>query len=371
MKIKIHKYDFLVIGAGLIGALAGLELFKKKFKVLVVEKNNQSLLDQRTLAVNANSRDFLNSLGLWRKLVNEPIKNIIVKDEMNASPLIFENIHESMGSVIYNKDLLLKTRDQLKLNNILIENIELDINNINFTQPLKLKNKYYIFNKIILSVGKNIVSNTQFKKSIFNSHHQSYVGFFNHNLNHKNKAYEIFTKKGPLAVLPAPSSKKYLSTFIYSSKIPIQINELKKLIKKYFHKTHGQLFFKKDFKSFKISPHMTRSDDKNIILLGDSLRSIHPVAGQGWNLGIKDIQTLSELLDQYNIEDHNFTEIYFSRRKIENCTYLAFTNFINSLYENDSKINQSIINFGFQSLLRFAPIRKTFINQAMGRFSLV
>ena len=371
MKIKIHKYDFLVIGAGLIGALVGLELFKKKFKVLVVEKNNQSLLDQRTLAVNANSRDFLNSLGLWRNLVNEPIQNIIIEDETSISPLVFENTNESMGAVIYNKDLLLKARTQLKLKNILIEDIELDINNINYNKPLKLKNKYYIFSKIILSVGKNIAPNAQFKKSIFSSHHQSYVGFFNHNLNHENKAYEIFTKKGPLAVLPAPSSNKYLSTFIYSSKTPIKTNELKKLIEKCFHKTHGQLFFKKDFKSIKISPHMTRSNNKNIILMGDSLRSIHPVAGQGWNLGIKDIQTLSELLDQYNIEDSNLSDLYFSRRNIESLAYLAFTNLINSLYENESKINKSIINLGFQSLLRFPPIRKTFINQAMGRLNLV
>ena len=371
MKNKIHNYDFLIIGAGLIGALAGLELFKKKFKVLVVEKNNQSLFDKRTLAVNANSRDFLNSLGLWRKLINEPIKNIIIEDEINTSPLIFENANENMGSVIYNKDLLLQARSQLKKKNILVENIALDINKINFDQPLKLRNQYYFFKKIILSVGKNVSINDQFKKNIFNSHHKSYVGFFNHNLNHENKAYEIFTKNGPLAVLPAPSLKKYLSTFIYSSKKSILTTELKDLIEKYFKKTHGQLLFMKEFKSFKISPHLVSPNNKNIILMGDSFRSIHPVAGQGWNLGIKDIQTLSDLLDQYNIEDNNLSDLYLSRRKIESYAYLAFTNLINSLYENESKINQSIINFGFQSLVRFAPIRKTFINQAMGRFSLV
>ena len=371
MKNKIYKYDFLIVGAGLIGALAGLELFKKNFKVLVIEKNNQSLLDQRTLAVNANSRDFLHSLGLWQKLVNEPIKKIIIEDEINTSPLIFEKTHEPMGSVIYNKDLLLKTRSLLKKNKILIEDIELNLNKIDFNQPLILNNKYYNFSKVILSVGKNIISNSQFKKKIFNSNYKSYVGFFNHNLNHQNKAYEIFTNKGPLAVLPAPSSKKYLSTFIYSSKIPIETMQLKKIIKKYFHKTHGQLVFKKDFKSFTISPHMMSAKNKNIILIGDSLRSIHPVAGQGWNLGVKDIQTLSELLDQYNIEDHNLSDLYFSRRKIESYAYLAFTNLINYLYEKDSYINKLVINLGFQSLLKFKPIRKTFINQAMGRSILV
>ena len=212
MKNKIYKYDFLIIGAGLIGALVGLALFKKNFKVLVVEKNNQSLLDQRTLAVNANSRDFLNSLGLWCELINEPIQNIIIKDEINITPLVFDNAKEPMGSVIYNKDLLLKARSQLIKNDLLIENIELDIDKIDFNQTIKLKNKCYKFSKIILSIGKNITPNKQFKKSTFTSLHKSYVGFFNHNLNHENKAYEIFTKKGPLAVLPAPSAKKI---FIY------------------------------------------------------------------------------------------------------------------------------------------------------------
>ena len=371
MKNKIHKYDFLIVGAGLIGALAGLQLFKKNFKVLVVEKNDHSLLDQRTLAVNANSREFLQTLGLWNKLRNEPIQNIIIEDEINTSPLIFDNINEPMGSVIYNKDLLLKAREQLKKNNILLENIDLDINKIDFNQPIKLKNKHYSFSKVVLSVGKNIASSEQFKKSIFGFEHRSYVGFFDHSYNHDNKAYEMFTKQGPLAVLPAPGSNKYLSTFIYSSKIPIKIIELKKLIKKYFHKTHGQLTFMKNFKSFKISPHITTSYNKNVILIGDSLRSIHPVAGQGWNLGVKDIQALSELLDQYNFNDPNFSDIYFSRRKMEIYTYLTFTNFINSLYENDSKISKLIIKFGFQSLLRFDLIRRTFVNQAMGRLNLI
>ena len=52
----------------------------------------------------------------------------------------------------------------------------------------------------------------------------------------------------------------------------------------------------------------------NFILLGDAFRSIHPVAGQGWNLGIKDIQTLCSLIDQFSLKDNTINEIYFARR---------------------------------------------------------
>ena len=65
MKNKIYKYDFLVVGGGTIGSLAALALLKK-YTVLVIEKNNLDIKDDRTLAVNANSREFLKNLGLWQ-----------------------------------------------------------------------------------------------------------------------------------------------------------------------------------------------------------------------------------------------------------------------------------------------------------------
>ena len=372
MKNKIHKYDFLVVGAGIIGALTALELIQKKFKVLVIEKSKKTFRDKRTLAVNANSREFLCSLNLWKGLSNEPIKKIIIRDEINNSPLNFENSKEHMGSVVYNKDLLIKARRELLKKKSLIENINIDIEKIKPNSLMKIKNQYYSFDKIILSVGKNHSKSAILKKNEFKSNHTSLVGFFKHSINHNNKAYELFTKMGPLAVLPAPSSNKKFSTFIYSSKDPIQNKDLKKIIKKFFFQTHGQIYFIDDFKYFKIAPHLTISTNKNTFLVGDSLRSIHPVAGQGWNLGIKDIQTLSSLIDQYGINDENLYSVYFSRRKIESSAYLSFTNFLNSLYENDDKkINKLIIKMGFHSLLKLAPIRRIFIEQAMGRVSLI
>ena len=115
MKNKIFKYDFLIVGGGLIGSLAAIALIKKKFKVLVIEKNKSLPNDQRTLAVNANSRNFLTDLGIWKKLKNEqePINKIIIKDYINKEDLIFQNFQESMGSVVFNSSLLKIARDIL------------------------------------------------------------------------------------------------------------------------------------------------------------------------------------------------------------------------------------------------------------------
>ena len=80
----------------------------------------------------------------------------------------------------------------------------------------------------------------------------SFVGFFKHSKNHNNFAYEVFTKTGPLAVLPAPYKNKLFSTFIYSSKIKISYNDLKNLIKKIFSQSHGSINFEKEINFFPI-----------------------------------------------------------------------------------------------------------------------
>ena len=371
MKNKIHNYDFLIIGAGLIGCLAALELIKKNFKVLVIDKNKNLSFDNRTLAVNANSTDFLKGLGLWKILQphSEPIKKIFISDYINAKKITFNHEPEYMGNVIFNRDLLFNARKKLMSKKSILLNVNLPISNLKKENLICIKNKFYMFKKIILSTGKNFDNKAIDKKS-FNQGHQSFVGFFNHSNNHNNTAYELFTKTGPLAVLPAPHKDKLFSTFIYSSKIKTSYNDLKNLIRKNFSQSHGLIHFEKNYNSFQLSPHLSYPINKNFLLLGDNLRSIHPVAGQGWNLGIKDIQTLSKIIDQYSLDDPILEQIYFSRRNIESFLYLNFTSFLNFLYEEENNIKKNIVKLGF-NILNIAPIKNVFIRQAMGRDKLI
>jgi 2-octaprenyl-6-methoxyphenol hydroxylase len=253
IKNKIHKYDFLIIGAGMIGCLTALSLLKKKFKVLVVDKEDLSINDTRTLAVNAKSRDFLKYLNLWDELKQtQPIKNIYIKDYINCEDLIFENKEEDMGTVIYNKDLLFKARKILLDKKSLYKNINVSLEKLLQSKKTIISNKKIEFKKIILTTGKFFNNELIINKKTFDEGHISYVGFFNHTKKHQNNAYEIFTSKGPLAVLPAPNKSQKYSTFIYSSKIDHNI-DIHSLISNNFKKTHGKIIFNRDIKSFTIT----------------------------------------------------------------------------------------------------------------------
>ena len=372
MKNKIFKYDFLIVGAGLIGALTAMALHKKNFKVLIIDKENYVLSDKRTLAVNANSKEFLEQLGVWSDISTKPqtINKIVIKDYINTSPNLFVNKNEPMGSVIFNKELHEIVRRKLKNLKLLKSNIDLNINNLTPFKPLKINNKTYSFKKIIISIGKNIKLKSGQKSVIFEKGHNSYVGFFTHENDHNNIAYEYFKKEGPLAVLPAPSTNNKKSTFIYSTNKNISNTEIFSIIKKDFKISHGHIKFDRQISKFPVTPHLKKFD-KDFIFIGDSLRSIHPVAGQGWNLGIKDIQSLCKLTKRYHLENKIFNSIYYSRRIIESMLYLGFTSIINSLYENQNTINRSIIKVGYVGLNNFKIFKDLFIKQAMGKINLI
>ena len=101
------------------------------------------------------------------------------------------------------------------------------------------------------------------------------------------------------------------------------------------------------------------------------MRSIHPVAGQGWNLGIKDIQIFCDLLEEHSINSQILERIFLSKRLPTNVSYLAFTNILNELYENKSIISKTVVKLGFSVLQNSSFLRNIFIKQAMGRLNLV
>ena len=153
MKNKILKYDCLIVGSGLLGSLLGIALIKKKYKILIIEKenlSNRAFSDQRTLAVNANSRDFLQSINLWEKLNNQStnIEQISIKTFLNSDELVFKDQKESMGSVIYNKELLSIAHKFLINQKSIIDNTLINLNQLKVDDNIQIKKKITLLKKL-------------------------------------------------------------------------------------------------------------------------------------------------------------------------------------------------------------------------------
>ena len=113
MKNKINNYDVLIVGGGLIGSLLALNLSRINKKILVIEKNKVTFQDSRTLAVNSNSKKFLEKINIWKKIKNEPQKldKIIIRDYINKENLVFENQKRKIPKL---KKYLLKIWENLE-----------------------------------------------------------------------------------------------------------------------------------------------------------------------------------------------------------------------------------------------------------------
>ena len=121
----------------------------KKIQCFGYRKNKILPNDKRTLAVNANSRDFLKNLGIWKELKSnfESIDKIMIKDYVNKDDLIFHNTAESMGSVVFNRSLLKISRDYLKRNKILLTDIDFKLSNHNPKKIVSINSKKYFLIK--------------------------------------------------------------------------------------------------------------------------------------------------------------------------------------------------------------------------------
>ena len=310
--------DVLIIGAGLVGLVAAHSLSSLNYNVTVIDKafltkNKKSFNDTRTVAVSEGSKQFLENLSLWSSLNKyaQPIKTINVYDRTPKNKILFSNSYNNkkLGYVIENK----KFSEILRKKLLDFKNIEIRQNTFLykietnkkiskiFTQKTKINSKL-----VIAADGKNsdtrkIVGNKIFRKKYAES---ALVLSFFHERKLNNTAFEIFYNTGPLAILPMKSFNNYSqSTIIWSHKDDFIVkleNSHKEFLLNYLEEQVGEITGKilkiNTTQRFPLSAHINDSfANKRLIYVGDSAHSIHPIAGQGWNLGVNDVKNLNKI----------------------------------------------------------------------------
>jgi len=389
--MKEIKTDVLIVGSGLVGLVAAHCLSSLNYKVILVDKKNfidtkNSFKDTRTVAVSEGSKIFLESLSLWSSLKNyaEPIKDIKVYNRSLSNKILFKNQkkNKKLGYVIENKKfskILIHKLQKFK-NTTIHYGFDLTDVKLNDRNSIAFSNKAIVNSKILIAAdGKNskikkIVGNKTFKKNYAES---ALVLNFIHQKKLDNSAYEIFYKTGPLAILPMKSSEKnFQSTVIWSNKdrfLKKLINMDPLFVRSFMEEKIGNIVGNiNKINSSQIFPLSAHINDffynKRLIYVGDAAHSIHPIAGQGWNLGVSDVKNLFELSKNKKIDIGSdlFCQMYNNKSYYKAFQLFQITDKLNLHFMSSVNIYKTLTNIGFGFIERNQLLKNKITKYAMG-----
>ena len=387
------KTDIIIIGGGLTGLLTAYALSLLQLRVLLIDAgaifSDSNKKDFRTTAIAEGSKLFFEELGIWKHIYkhSEKIKIIKVFDRKISRRIKFNNPKNvgNLGYVVKNSKLKNELIKQLKLNKKVkilqqtpLEGIETTYDNIIVYSGYKK-----IFAKLLISAdGKNsfvrkIIGTPTFQKKY---EHSAFVTNFSHKKNHNNIAHEIFLKSGPLALLPMKTNNDtYNTSLIWSNSSNFSNNLLKTntllrkqiLEEKIFNYT-GEIINFFDTKVFNLSAHInSKFYDKRLVYVGDSAHSLHPIAGQGWNLGVRDVKNLFKTISKaqkngLDLGTEFVCKCYHNLAHHDAYTLYQVTDKLNSIFLHEGVVTNYIRKRGFFFINKTKKIKNQITNYAMG-----
>lgn len=370
--------SIIIIGGGLVGNLLHLMLESKGFTINQFEKTSK--LKNRTFALTPSSVDWLKSLGLPSKFFDSlnDISSMKIFDSTLSNSVTFESDDIAKPAIAFmanEKDFneaIEKTFKKRKT----IEEIPKDyvIKNKQDQVIIETSKERYKSSIIIACDGVNSLAREKIEiKSTKHDFNQTAITFqLKVKLDNQNEAKQFFLKESILAILPI---KKDLVSIVWScnSQFYKKINSFdEKSIEDELNLTIGDFY--KDIKvvskieSFPLTMNRVESFFKDrVLLVGDAAHFIHPLAGQGLNLGIRDIITLEKIIDKKGYADiglKGFLRKYERARK-EDVAQMGFLTLgLNWIFSNKSSILRRIVGKGMSMLDKSKLLKKQLIKKA-------
>lgn len=315
----MQRFDVIILGGGLVGLTLGIALSRHGVSCAVIDpatpaQTNAAGFDGRVSAISSTSWAMLSAIGVTEHLAGKgcPIERIWVSDGLAPGALDFvADEDEVMGTMVPNRELRIALEGAAQA-------AEHEAGLVRF-QPdrgiavdrgadgvtVTLASGATIHGALLVAAeGRNSPTRDAagIRTTRWTYKHVAMVTAIDHEIPHANTAYEIFYPGGPFALLPMlPCTRSAIVWTVPTDQAPAMLKlserawlaEAQKRIGEFL----GAISLAGPRSSYPLGfHHAARITDTRLALVGDSAHAIHPIAGQGLNLGFRDVAALVEVL---------------------------------------------------------------------------
>lgn len=391
----MDRADVLILGGGLVGSALAVALDAHGLSSIVVDVADPAVIlaagfDGRCSAIASAPFRMLQALGVAEQLAGKccPIEGIRVSDGLKPGALDFAPDADdgALGQMIANADLraaLLAAAGRAPRVDLRMQTRALDVARQPHGVTATLSDGTTVHAELLIAAeGRQSPTREAagLRVARWQYDHAAMVSAFHHERSHENIAYEIFYPAGPFALLPLPDDAEgHRSAIVWS----VRRDEAPGMLKlsdrawlaeadKRMGGMFGRLWDLSPRQSYPLGFHHAPTIvAERLALVGDAAHGIHPIAGQGVNVGFRDVATLTEVLVEgrrrgMDLGDAQLLARYDRWRSLDTFMVAVATDGLTRLFGVPGKLPNLIRRAGLAAVQALPPLKARFMAEARG-----
>jgi 2-octaprenyl-6-methoxyphenol hydroxylase len=391
----MDRTDVIILGGGLVGLALASALDSSGLSAILVDPADPDLrldasFDGRTSAVSSSSMRMLTATGVADHfpVTGCPILKIQVADGLDPGGLAFEpgEDDEPLGWMHENRHLRAALRARAETGKnlwLLWKSRVADVDRGEHQVVVSLDDGRKLCAPLLVGAeGRNSPSREAagIRMARWRYNHSAIVSVLNHERRHDNVAYEIFYPGGPFALLPmTDDGKTHRSAIVWSVQkddapglLSLSDEDFAAEARAAMGGFLGKVSLAAPRSTYPLGfHHAAQITAQRLALVGDSAHAIHPIAGQGLNLGFRDAAALAQVLVEgarlgLDLGDRQLLDRYQRWRSLDSLMVAMATDSLTRIYGVPGRTASAVRRFGMGLIDRIAPIKNRLMNEARG-----